>query len=116
MRRGMKLAVVWVAAAAAAAVSLAGCGASGTNEPVATTQVTMPKSYRFDPEVIAVDAGSTVTWTNEDNFTHTVRVDGQADHEVGRGESVALRFPEPGTFHYVCTLHPHDMEGEVIVR
>ena len=42
----------------------------------------MAKSYRFDPETIEVKAGSTVTWTNDDNFTHTVQVDGQEDHKV----------------------------------
>ena len=95
----------------------AGCaGAKATGKPVATNQVTMAKSYRFSPDRISVKAGSTVTWTNEDNFTHTVQVDGQEDHKVERGESVSIAFPQAGTYHYVCTLHSRDMEGEVIVR
>jgi len=95
----------------------AGCGGSGEAEsPVATTEVTMAKSYRFEPKRIEVDAGDTVTWTNDDNFTHTVQVDGQEDHEVGRGDSVSIKFDRPGTYHYVCTLHRRDMDGEVIVR
>ena len=57
-----------------------------------------------------------ITWTNDDNFTHTVKVDGQADHKVERGASVSIAFDTPGTYHYVCTLHSQDMEGEVIVR
>jgi plastocyanin len=76
----------------------------------------MAKSYRFDPKVIEIKAGETVTWTNEDNFTHTVEVDGQEDHKVGKGESVSIKFDTPGTYHYVCTLHSQDMDGEVIVR
>ena len=36
-------------------------------------QVSMAKSYRFDPKTIEVKAGDTVTWTNNDNFTHTVQ-------------------------------------------
>jgi plastocyanin len=67
------------------------------------------------PKTIEIDAGRTVTWTNHDNFTHTVKVDGQADHKVGRGDSVSIRFDKPGTCHYVCTLHSHDMHGTVIV-
>ena len=94
----------------------AGCGGSEDATPVATTSVSMAKSYRFDPGTIEVDAGDTVTWTNDDNFTHTVQVDGQADHKVERGASVSIAFPTPGTYHYVCTLHRQDMEGEVIVR
>ena len=101
----------------AAAVFAAGCGGSGeSGEPVATTEVQMVKSYRFDPKVIEIEAGETVTWTNDDNFTHTVQVDGQSDHEVERGESVEITFDTPGTYHYVCTLHSQDMDGEVIVN
>ena len=102
---------------AAAALVAAGCAGSGeSSEPVATTEVEMVKSYRFDPKVIEVEAGETVTWTNEDNFTHTVQVDGQEDHKVERGERVEITFDEPGSYDYVCTLHRRDMDGTVIVK
>jgi plastocyanin len=94
----------------------AGCGSSESTEPVATTEVQMAKSYRFDPKTIEIEAGETVTWTNADNFTHTVQVDGQEDHKVERGQSVSISFDTPGTYHYVCTLHERDMDGEVIVK
>jgi plastocyanin len=76
----------------------------------------MVKSYRFDPQTIEIEAGATVTWTNDDNFTHTVQVDGRDDRKVERGESVSVGFDTPGTYHYVCTLHSRDMDGEVIVK
>ncbi len=101
----------------AAALFVAACGGAGeSSEPVATTEVAMVKSYRFDPKTIEIEAGDTVTWTNEDNFTHTVQVDGQGDHKVRQGESVSITFDEPGTYDYVCTLHSQDMDGTVIVR
>jgi plastocyanin len=103
--------------AALAALVAAGCGSAGVSGPAEkTTEVTMAKSYRFDPERIEIRAGQTVTWTNEDNFTHTVQVEGQGDHKVEQGESVSITFDEPGTYQYVCTLHALDMEGEVIVK
>jgi plastocyanin len=104
------------ATALAAGLLAAGCGGSAASAPVATTEVAMAKSYRFDPGTIEIDAGQTVTWTNDDNFTHTVQVDGQEDHHVGRGESVSITFDAPGTYHYVCTLHRKDMDGDVIVQ
>jgi plastocyanin len=107
-----RIALIALALAAAAA----GCGGQADSKPVATNAVTMVKSYRFDPEKVVVDAGSTVTWRNEDNFTHTVQVDGQEDHKVEPGESVSITFEKPGTFHYTCRLHSHDMQGDVIVR
>jgi plastocyanin len=102
--------------AALAALVVAGCGGAGNAEPVATTHVSMAKSYRFDPHTIEIHAGQTVTWSNDDNFTHTVHVDGREDHEVEPGDSVSMEFDEPGTYHYVCTLHRRDMDGDVIVR
>jgi plastocyanin len=103
------------AVVAAFAVLVAGCAGAGDSKPVATTEVKMAKSYRFDPKTIRIQAGDTVTWTNDDNFTHTVEVEGRGDHKVGRGESVSITFDRPGTFDYVCTLHSHDMDGTVIV-
>jgi plastocyanin len=104
-------------ALAAVALVAAGCGGASENgEPVATTEVSMAKSYVFEPKVIEVAAGETVTWTNDDNFTHTVQVDGQKDHQVEQDESVSIRFDTPGTYHYVCTLHRQNMDGEVIVQ
>ena len=101
----------------AASLVAAGCGGAGeSSEPVATTEVEMAKSYRFDPKTIEIEVGDTVTWTNDDNFTHTVQIEGREDHKVGQGESVEITFDELGTYHYVCTLHRHDMDGKVIVR
>jgi plastocyanin len=101
---------------AAAALFAAGCGGADSSEPLAATEVEMVKSYSFDPKVIEVQAGDTVTWTNEDNFTHTVQVEGREDHKVDRGDSVSIAFDTPGTYEYVCTLHSKDMEGTVIVK
>jgi plastocyanin len=104
-----------IAAALAASLVAAGCGSEGTSAVVRTNEVSMAKSYRFDPKKIEIAAGDTVTWTNNDNFTHTVKVDGQDDHTVGRGDAFSIRFDKPGTYHYVCTLHSRDMDGTVIV-
>ena len=112
MRRRLLLTLAMIAAVLAAA----GCGGGEDSAPVATTEVTMAKSYRFEPKQIQIQAGDTVTWTNDDNFTHTVQVDGQEDHRVDRGDSVSVTFDKAGTYHYVCTLHRRDMEGDVIVR
>ena len=113
----MRHSLVLLASSLATVVVAAGCGGgSGSSEPVATTEVAMAKSYRFDPETIEVEAGARVTWTNEDNFTHTVQVDGQEDHKVDKGASVSIAFDKPGTYEYVCTLHRRDMSGTVIVQ
>ena len=99
---------------------LAGCSgeAADTADPpslVATTTVDLPKSYRFEPAAIQVDAGATVTWTNHDEFTHNVTFDGDSPLAMKPGESVTRAFPTAGTFAYLCSLHPREMRGSVAV-
>jgi plastocyanin len=111
----MKLRLTLVLAAAAPVLA-AGCGGVHLGKPVATNEVLLPRSYKFEPAAIVVKAGTSVTWRNDDNFSHTVKVEHGADHKLARGESVTIRFAKPGTYHYLCTLHSHDMRGEVIVE
>jgi plastocyanin len=103
------------------ALSLAGCAATGTSQgaprPVAATQVDLPKSYKFAPANIVVTVGSTVTWTNSDNFTHSVLFTGEtAPGAVMKpGDSTTRTFDQVGTFAYICNFHPQDMRGTVVV-
>ena len=82
------------------------------------TNAVGPKVYTFEPAVIEVEAGSTVTWTNRDDFPHNVHLLDGSDTTVDLplGESAALTFDEPGTVEYECSLHPQQMQGSIIVR
>lgn len=105
---------------AALALAVGACGPAGTGasaEPVATSTVDLPPSYRYEPASIVVAAGTTVTWTNSDHFTHSIQLDGEAAPGLVAkpGESVTHTFDAPGTFAYVCTFHPQDMRGTVEV-
>jgi plastocyanin len=99
----------------------AACAATGatSGSPVATTSVDLPPSYRFAPADITVATGATVTWTNDDHFTHSVQfLDGGLPAEpltMQPGASVTFTFDRAGTFHYQCHLHPRDMTGSVTV-
>lgn len=106
----------WVALGATALLAACASGARGA-VPVPADTVTMVKSYRFDPAVIQVPAGTTVTWRNEDNFTHSVRLLGRGDTAriVRPGERTTITFSTPGEYPYECSLHPRDMRGKVIV-
>lgn len=111
----------------AGALALSACSTSGASgspgtgagEPVATSTVNLPPSYRFAPETIVVPAGTTVTWTNNDNFSHSVQfLDGGLPTEpllMQPGASATFSFAAPGTYRYLCHLHPQDMRGTVTV-
>ena len=87
-------------------------------EPVATDKVTLPRSYKFEPAVITVKPGTTVTWENKDDFPHNVKLmdDGSDVQDLRIGGTTTITFDEPGTFYYQCTLHPTQMKGKVIVE
>ncbi len=100
-----------------AALALAACSAATSASPVATSQVDLPPSYKFAPAAITVPAGTKVTWTNHDNFTHSVRLldDGGAVMDMKPGQSVSFTFDTPGLHHYDCSFHPQNMKGTVLV-
>lgn len=113
-------------AAAVVLLAMTGCGGSGnkgaakgaSGGAVSTDRVNLPKSYKFEPPVITVKEGTKVTWTNSDNFTHTVRIGREGGRVLGEmkpGESVNYTFDKTGTFLYDCSLHPQNMKGEVRV-
>jgi plastocyanin len=100
------------------ALLLASCGAATTAQPVATNQVDLPPSYLFKPSAITVTTGTTVTWTNHDNFTHSVRLIDEGNRVVGvmhPGEATRFTFSKAGTFRYDCSFHPQNMHGTVTV-
>ena len=100
-----------------AVAALSACAGGEAAEPVATNEVGLPPSYKFEPEAITVPAGTTVTWTNSDNFTHSVRLvdDGGAVLTMAPGETASFTFGEPGLHNYDCSFHATDMKGTVLV-
>lgn len=86
-------------------------------DPVETTTVTAVKSYKFDPEVIQIDTGAEVTWSNEDDFPHDVHFfESDETYALPIGESTSVAFDEAGEFYYECSIHPQTMRGKVIVN
>ncbi len=125
---------VLIAALAAVGLLAAGCssgdGASAADvgtgdqppfelsaEPVETSDVTLPRSYKFEPQVIEVTPATEVTWTNEDNFPHNVQLLDGSDvkKDLAIGVSTSITFDEPGDYYYECSIHPQQMRGKVIV-
>jgi plastocyanin len=122
VRRFAGLPIAIVVAAGLLACSPPGSSATGETTgvaPVETSMVDLPPSYRFAPEAISVAAGTTVTWTNSDNFTHSVQfLDGGLPTEplqMQPGASRTFTFDAPGAYRYRCHLHPQDMRGTVSV-
>jgi len=101
-----------------ALAALAGCGGDDKPaDPVATTTVKMVSGNEFEPRAVAVRAGQTVTWTNDDDVPHNAVAesgDGPRSELFGKGRSYRWTATGEGTIAYVCTVHP-GMEGTIAV-
>lgn len=92
---------------------------SAAPPPVATNHVYVNDSY-FSPQVISVRVGVQITWEQRGGITHDV-VFTDTPTEVrspflNRGSTFTWTFDTPGTYHYLCDLHPNIMKGTVMVQ
>jgi plastocyanin len=87
-------------------------------------------AMEFKPDPIRITLGSTISWINKDNNSHTVTSgEGVADPKKGKkfdsclsgdtaltkeGKVFEHRFDSVGEFSYFCQLHPNKV-GKVIV-
>jgi plastocyanin len=104
---------------AVALVSLSACqGASAPRAELTAEEaiVGMTTDLRFDPEVLHVPAGTTVTWENDDNARHDVLFeDGEWSGTMPPGTQWTRTFHQLGTHAYRCNLH-EGMDATIIVE
>jgi plastocyanin len=73
--------------------------------------------FAFVPQRITVKAGTTVTWTNDDDTPHSVASSSKLfkSKALDTEDKFSFTFTTPGTYAYFCSLHPH-MTGVVVVE
>lgn len=81
--------------------------------PVAANAVDIV-NFAFAAPGITVKVGTTVTWTNKDEDPHTVTGASFNSPTMTTGAMFAYTFTAPGSFDYLCTIHPF-MHGTVVV-
>jgi plastocyanin len=78
----------------------------------------------FDPVLLNLPIGATVTWKNLDSTLHTVTSGSTESGKSGTifdssyltgGKTFQHTFSIAGTFDYYCPLHPY-MKGQVVVN
>jgi len=72
--------------------------------------------FAFQPRVLSVSVGSTVTWQNSGSAPHTVTSNNGAfdSGTIGSGGSFSTTLSDPGMVMYHCSIHPN-MMGAVMV-
>src|SRR5438067_11895143 len=83
-------------------------GAATVSVAIVEPQLTDPLSWGFDPPTITVAAGDAVQWTNQGTIDHTVLTSDQAFKSdlLHTGDVTQYTFAAPGSYDYVCGLHP----------
>ena len=74
-------------------------------------------NFAFAPADVVVPVGASVTWSNDDGAPHGLAYkDGAKGTDLLLpGASFSRRFDQPGSYDYVCSVHPY-MSGKVVVR
>ena len=75
------------------------------------------QNFAYQMANIQVRAGTTVTWTNQDNVPHSVTFkNGMKDSGLlSQGQSFSYTFNTPGTYQYYCTVHPYMVATVTVV-
>jgi plastocyanin len=103
-----------VFAAGAIAALLASPVAAADAQPANAVII---KNFDFAPMFLTVKPGVTVTWKNLDGEPHTITsADGLfRSGALDTNESYSFKFDRPGTYKYVCSIHPR-MTAAIVVK
>jgi plastocyanin len=115
-----RVAAVAIAGAALALLLLTiGGGSPASAAPAATASKSVTvsiKNFAYKPGTININAGDRVVWANLDDVKHTATRGGSfTTGKIKPGKAVAVKFGSKGTYRYICTLHPDEMSGKVVV-
>jgi plastocyanin len=111
---------VLVAAIVVFALAAPACGGGGGSDctSVNATKLTGTltlKDFSFSPNCFSVASGSTISLANHGSRAHNFT--GNDTHvavAVLPGKTGEATAPAPGTYRFVCTIHP-EMTGTIIV-
>lgn len=86
-----------------------------TAHTASDTTVTIA-DFSFTPASITIHVGDTVTWVNNGPSAHTATANDGAFNTgvLQKGHSASHTFTKPGTYSYICSIHPF-MHGTVVV-
>lgn len=88
-----------------------------TNTQNTTPRTLTIQNFSFNPDIITVNKGDTVTWQNNDSVTHHVVVDDDTFDlgDMPSGGTSKHTFDTAGTYNYHCSIHS-EMKGGVMVK
>jgi len=112
MRPGTRFVLMIMAALPALGGGVGSASAADSAAPRVLIQ-----QFMFAPVTLTVKAGTVVTWLNKDEEPHTIFSDAGLFRSgaVDTDGTFEFKFEKPGTYHYLCTIHPR-MVGTIVVE
>lgn len=71
--------------------------------------------HAYEPETLMIEAGTTVTWTNNGGASHTVVFADGKSPRLRAGATFSKTFSSAGEYSYECSIHGSRMSGTVVV-
>lgn len=73
-------------------------------------------NFTFSPNALKVPVGATVTWENNDDIPHAIYCQALnlRSHPLDTNDKFSFKFEKPGSYDYICSLHPQ-MHGKIVV-
>jgi plastocyanin len=92
-----------------------GNAAAPSGDAVRSAEVEI-EDFSYRPDPVTIEEGGKVIWKNRDSVPHTATAaDGSFDTGTIEEDKIKSEtFKEPGTYEYVCSIHPQ-MHGTVEV-
>lgn len=101
------------------AILALGCSGSGATDQGMSPNEVVIQGFAFNPSPRTVSVGTVVTWVNHDDVSHTTTGgSGQETWDSGalsKDGSFTHTFSVPGTYQYLCSIHPN-MHGTIVVN
>jgi len=74
----------------------------------------------FKPDTLTAAVGDVVEFSNTGSVTHTVTFQDSndsclTDDTLAAGQTWEVKFTQPGTYNYLCTIHAPNMKGKITV-
>lgn len=130
MRAGVRATVL----ATATVLAMAACGGGGggggdkaadkdakpaaNHGPLSGEAPVRIGNFEFKPKTVTVKAGTKVTWTNDDSSIHDIKdtspLATPISDPLSKGDTFSITYAQPGSYNYVCGIHPY-MTGVVEV-
>jgi len=79
--------------------------------------ISIDGTHSLNPSDETVKVGDSVTWTNNGTGTHQIAfaTGPKCGFQIA-GKSVSITFNSPGTFAYICSIHPTYIKGTITVQ